>query len=155
MKQVSDMNTIVWHCFGFDTLTNIQLYEILKLRSEVFVVEQQCIFLDMDDKDQQSYHVAGYVDGQLIAYARILPAGLSFAETSIGRVSTAKEARNTGTGRMLMEKSIHHTKELFGNQPIRIGAQLYLKKFYSSFGFKTVSDVYMEDGIEHIEMLLD
>lgn len=149
------MNNIVWHCFRFDTLTNNQLYEILKLRSEIFVVEQQCIFLDMDDKDQQSYHVAGYIDDQLIAYSRLLPAGLSFAEISIGRVVAAKDARNTGAGRALMEKSIQYTKEVFGNQPIRIGAQLYLKKFYSSFGFKPVSDVYMEDGIEHIEMLLD
>ncbi|WP_336515920.1 GNAT family N-acetyltransferase [Pollutibacter soli] len=148
------MSEIRWNCKSFDELTTNELYNILRLRSEIFVVEQQCIFLDMDDKDQQSYHVAGYVDDQLIAYARILPAGLSFAETSIGRVIAAKAARNSGAGRMLMEKSISHAKEIFGNQPIRIGAQLYLKKFYSSLGFNTVSDVYMEDGIEHIEMLL-
>ncbi len=148
------MENIQWSCTAFADLSVAALYEILKLRSEVFVVEQQCIFLDMDDKDVNSYHVTGLVDNKLIAYSRLIPPGIAFAETSIGRVVTANSARKSGAGKLLMNYSILKAKELFGNQDIRIGAQLYLKKFYSSFGFNTVSEIYLEDGIEHIEMTL-
>lgn len=147
------MTEIKWLLRTFDELTNIELYELLKLRSEVFVVEQQCIFLDMDNKDQDSHHLLGYIGQELAAYVRILPPGLSYAEPSIGRVVSSPRHRRTGAGRVLMQRAIEVTIQLYGNQPIRIGAQLYLKNFYSSLGFEAQGDIYLEDGIEHVEMV--
>ncbi len=144
-----------WQLKSFDELSNGQLYDLLKLRSEVFVVEQNCVFLDMDDKDQESHHLLGYHHGKLIAYTRLLPAGLSYDVPSIGRVVTSPAARRCGAGKVLMTESIRCCGILFGETPIRIGAQLYLKNFYESFGFHQVSEVYLEDGIEHIYMLRD
>jgi ElaA protein len=143
-----------WVYKSFSELNNNELYDILKLRSEVFVVEQQCVFLDMDDKDKESWHLIGSNEKEIAAYVRILPPGLSYAEMSIGRVVTSPRARKKGAGRILMLKAISICIETFGNQPIRIGAQLYLKNFYNSLGFEPCSDVYLEDGIEHIEMLM-
>jgi ElaA protein len=139
---------------SFDVLTPNELYQILTLRSEVFVVEQQCVFLDMDQKDQKSQHLMIWDKNILVAYCRILPAGISYAEPSIGRVVSSPKYRRTGAGRALMEQAIEITKQQHGNQPIRIGAQLYLKKFYSSLGFEAQGDIYLEDGIEHVEMIL-
>jgi ElaA protein len=147
------MTDIKWILRTFNELNNTELYELLKLRSEVFVVEQNCVFLDMDNKDQQSHHLLGYIGEQLAAYARILPPGLSYHEPSIGRVVSSPRHRKSGAGRTLMEQAIKFTTQLHGNQPIRIGAQLYLKKFYSSLGFETQGSIYLEDGIEHIEMV--
>ena len=144
-----------WSCKKFDELTANELYAILQLRNEVFVVEQNCVFQDADNKDQYSYHVMGWKNHKLIAYTRIVPAGISYAETSIGRVVTSPEERGTGIGKELMQKSIEASNMIYGRIPIRIGAQLYLKKFYESFKFQKTSDIYMEDGIEHIEMLLN
>lgn len=138
----------------FDELTPNELYQILRLRSEVFVVEQQCVFLDMDQKDQKSEHIMLWDKKNLVAYCRILPAGVSYAEPSIGRVVSSPKYRKTGTGRQLMQYAIQIARQRYGNQPIRIGAQLYLKKFYASLGFEAQGDIYLEDGIEHIEMLL-
>lgn len=146
--------TINWACKSFDELTPRELYAILQLRSEVFVVEQNCVFQDIDNKDQASRHLMGWHDGLLAAYTRLVPAGISFEEVSIGRVVTSPKMRKSGAGRLLMKKSIETTYTIFGNTPIRIGAQLYLKKFYESFGFQQSSEIYLEDGIEHIEMLL-
>ena len=144
---------IEWQLKSFDELSNGQLYDLLKLRSEVFVVEQNCVFLDMDDKDQQSHHLLGYLDGKLVAYTRLLPAGLAYDHPSIGRVVTSPSVRRSGAGRLLMTESIRCCAILFGETPIQIGAQLYLKSFYESFGFRQISEVYLEDGIEHIYML--
>lgn len=142
-----------WLLKKFEALTPYELYAVLRLRSEVFVVEQQCVFLDMDDKDQGSYHLMGMDDGQLSVYTRIVPPGLIYEQASIGRVVSSPAARRTGAGKLLMRQSIETVYELFGKVPIKIGAQLYLKKFYASFGFQQISDVYLEDGIEHIYML--
>ena len=142
-----------WKLKTFDELTNHELYALLKLRSLVFVVEQNCVFQDMDDKDQQSLHLLGFEDGILAAYSRLLPAGLSYTEASIGRVVTDPAFRRKGAGKELMQASIDKLEEALGKQPIRIGAQLYLEAFYTSFGFHTNSEVYIEDGIPHIEML--
>jgi ElaA protein len=142
-----------WKLKTFDELTNHELYALLKLRSLVFVVEQNCVFQDMDDKDQQSLHLLGFEDGILAAYSRLLPAGVSYNEASIGRVVTDPAFRRKGAGKELMLASIDKLEEVFGKQPIRIGAQLYLEAFYTAFGFHTNSDVYIEDGIPHIEML--
>lgn len=147
--------SINWSLKEFARLTVNELYAILQLRSEVFVVEQNCVFQDADGKDQSAWHLMGFSDdNQLAAYTRLLPAGAAYDEASIGRVVTAAFARNSGIGKKLMIESINTIYNLFGKQPIKIGAQLYLKRFYESFGFQQTSEVYLEDGIEHIEMLL-
>ncbi|MEQ1676962.1 MAG: GNAT family N-acetyltransferase [Chitinophagaceae bacterium] len=145
---------ITWEVKKFSTLTPEELYAILQLRNEVFVVEQHCAYQDLDDKDQTCYHVMGWQHSKLIATSRLVPPGEIYDIPSIGRVVTSPSVRGTGTGRMLMEKNIEETRRLFGDLPIKIGAQLYLLKFYSSLGFAPVSDTYLEDGIEHIKMLL-
>lgn len=143
-----------WYYKAFAELSPHELYQILRVRSEVFVVEQNCVFLDMDNKDQQCLHFMGWnATGTLVAYTRIVPAGVTFVEASIGRVTTAPTARGGGLGRDLMQKSIEIIGTLYGQVPIRIGAQLYLKKFYESLGFITASEMYLEDDIEHIEMI--
>lgn len=142
-----------WVLKKFDELSPAELYQILQLRNAVFVVEQICVFQDADNKDQGSYHLMGFLKSSLIAYTRLLPPGLSYEQASIGRVVTALTARRNGVGKKLMQQSIDTAYGLFGNGEIKIGAQLYLKKFYESFGFTQVGASYLEDGIEHIYML--
>lgn len=146
--------SITWTCKTFERLTPYELYAILQLRSAVFVVEQHCVFLDLDDKDQPSWHLMGWYENKLVAYARLVPPGIGFKESSIGRVVTAPEVRRSGAGKQLMQEAITRLYNIWKQQPIRIGAQYYLLKFYSSFGFEQASEIYMEDGIEHIEMIL-
>jgi ElaA protein len=143
---------IHWILKKFEELTPYQLYAILQLRNEVFVVEQNCVFQDADDKDQDSYHLMGFVNNKLAAYTRLVPPGVIYPEISIGRVVTSPAVRRSGAGRELMKKSIADCYRLFGEAPIKIGAQLYLKSFYESLGFRQISEVYLEDGIEHIYM---
>lgn len=142
-----------WICKQFKELSPEELYAILRLRNQVFIVEQDCPYQDLDNRDQGSYHLMGWKDGELLAYTRLLPPGLAYTQVSIGRVVSAPSARRTGIGRELMKVSLEQCKLLFGDQPIRIGAQLYLQEFYTSFGFKQSSDIYLEDGIRHIEMI--
>jgi ElaA protein len=142
-----------WILKTYKELSLDELYAILKLRSAVFVVEQNCVFLDMDDKDQGSHHLMGWEDSKLIAYTRLVPPGVAYDLPSIGRVVTSPAARASGKGRELMEQSIIQCVRLFGEQPIKIGAQCYLERFYTSFGFKQASEPYIEDGIPHIEMI--
>lgn len=144
---------IQWLLKNFEALSPHQLYAILQLRNAVFVVEQNCVFQDADNYDQTSIHLMGFHQNRLAAYTRLVPAGVLYQQASIGRVVTAPFVRRSGAGRQLMQKSIESAYELFGKQDIKIGAQLYLKKFYESFGFKQMSAVYLEDGIEHIYML--
>ena len=143
-----------WTFRSWDQLTTEELYAILRLRSEVFVVEQNCVFLDMDNKDHHCDHIMGWKGDLLAAYSRIVPAGISYVESSIGRIVTSPAARGGGIGRELLVKSIDHLYMLYGKRGIRIGAQYYLKNFYESFGFVQKGELYLEDGIEHIEMLL-
>lgn len=138
----------------FNDLSPRELYAIMRLRSEVFVVEQSCVFLDADNKDLYCHHLMVFENHQLIAYARLVPPGVSYEEMSIGRVVTGKSARGTGAGKFLMKMAVKHCHELFGKGPIRIGAQLYLKKFYTDIGFTATGDVYDEDGIDHILMIM-
>jgi len=145
---------ITWVCKPFQALTTGELYAVLQLRSAVFVVEQNCPFLDADDKDQLSYHLMGWDERGLMAYTRLVPPGVAYREPSIGRVVTAITARGSGIGRRLMEESITECRKLFGDGVIRIGAQLYLKEFYASLGFIPTGGIYPEDGIDHIQMLL-
>ena len=143
-----------WVCKKFDELTLQELYAILQLRIEIFVVEQNCAFQDADNKDMNCYHLMCWESARLTAYARLVPAGVAFAEVSIGRVVTSSQVRRKGLGKELMQRSITNCYALFGKQPLRIGAQLYLKSFYESFGFRTDGSIYLEDGIEHIEMIM-
>lgn len=144
---------IDWQLKTFDELTPHQLYAILHLRNEVFVVEQNCVFQDADNNDQYARHLMGWYHQQLIAYTRLVPAGTIYQQASIGRVVTSPQVRHMGVGKILLQQSIETIYQLFGKVDIKIGAQLYLKKFYESFGFAQISNVYMEDGIEHIYML--
>ncbi|HXB92540.1 MAG TPA: GNAT family N-acetyltransferase [Puia sp.] len=153
MNDVKQINT-TWTCKKFEELTVGELYELLRLRSEVFVVEQNCVFLDMDDKDQYCDHLMGWREDKLVGYARIVPAGISYVESAIGRIVSSPAARRLGVGRELLRESISALYRIHGKQVIRIGAQYYLKGFYESFGFKQAGKIYLEDGIEHIEMLL-
>ncbi len=142
-----------WRLKAFGEMSNYELYEVLKLRSKVFVVEQNCVFLDMDDKDTKCLHLMGFADSALVAYSRLVPSGVSYKEMSIGRVVTDPDYRAKGMGMELMELSVEKAIESYGEGPIRIGAQLYLKAFYERFGFNINSAEYIEDGIPHIEML--
>jgi ElaA protein len=144
-----------WILKEFVELTTAELYAIMQLRNEVFVVEQNCVYQDADGKDQRSLHFCGWDGEQLAAYTRIIPPGISYPEPSIGRVVTSPAYRNTGAGRKLMEESIRHAFERFNADSIRIGAQVYLAKFYQSLGFIQSSEEYLEDGIPHIEMILN
>lgn len=146
---------IQWICKPFIELSPYQLYDCLRLRSAIFVVEQNCVYLDADNKDQSCYHLMGYDNDELVAYTRIVPPAIIYEQASIGRVVTSDKVRKTGIGKQLLQRSIETVYQFFGEQPIKIGAQLYLKRFYESFGFEQTSDVYLEDGIEHIYMVKD
>ena len=138
---------------SFEQLTPDEVYAILRLRNEVFVVEQNCVFQDADNKDQFCFHLQLYKQKELIAYARLVPAGVTFTEISIGRIITSPEVRGTGMGKILMQHALEQSYNLFGDEPIRIGAQLYAIGFYESFGFEAAGRIYDEDGIDHIEMV--
>ena len=146
--------TIRWHCLPFEALANLTLYDLLRLRSEVFVVEQNCPFQDIDGLDDRAYHLLGYTEaGELAAYARLFDAGISYEQVAIGRVAVALAHRRHGLGRELMHQAVAQCEVLFGAQPIKIGAQLYLERFYQGFGFVQCGEGYLEDGIPHIPML--
>ena len=149
------MTDINWQCEFFDALAAYELYAAIRLRNEVFVVEQNCVFQDADNKDQKCYHLLGWHQNELVAYARLVPAGLSYAEPAIGRIVTSPAFRKHGAGKALLKEAIRLCILIFNEKKIRIGAQLYLKKFYESFGFKQSSEIYLEDNIEHIEMVLE
>ncbi len=140
-------------CKPFDSLTNRELYAILRLRSEIFVVEQNCIFLDLDNVDQFCQHLMIMQNQELMAYARLVPPNLTFEYAAIGRVASSRSARGKGFGKRILQVSIENCIRLYGNHSIKIGAQLYLKNFYESFGFAVAGDVYDEDGIDHIQMI--
>lgn len=145
---------MIWTIKAFDELTVQELYDVLHLRNEVFVVEQQCAYQDLDYSDQKALHLMGRnAEGRLVAYTRLFGPGIKYPEASIGRVITSQLARGTGAGRQLMEKSIATVEAAYGKGPIKIGAQQYLHRFYTSLGFEQTSDTYMEDGIPHIEMV--
>ncbi|MBI3713370.1 MAG: GNAT family N-acetyltransferase [Burkholderiales bacterium] len=150
------MTNIHWQIARFDQLTLDQLYAILQARSTVFVLEQNCVYLDIDGKDQHCVHLAAWnTHNELLAYLRVVPPGISFTEASLGRVITTTQARGTGIGKQLLQRGIAVCRETYPQQPIRIGAQHYLEKFYQSFGFVTDSEIYLEDGIPHVEMILE
>lgn len=142
-----------WRCLPFDALHARTLYALLRLRSAVFVVEQQCLFQDMDGIDPQCLHLLGETAGALRASARLVPPGLTFAEASIGRVAIDPAARGTGLGHALVREALRQIGTLWGAQPVRIGAQAHLEAYYRQHGFVPDGAPYVEDGIPHIEML--
>ncbi len=144
-----------FHCLSFDELTNNQLYELLQLRQEVFIVEQNCPYLDADDNDQESYHILGIdSDRKLQAYTRIMPPGSSYEKySSIGRVLTTSAIRGKKQGVPLMQFSVDKTIDHWPNHSIKISAQTYIVKFYNSLGFKEMGEEYLEDDLPHIAMI--
>ena len=146
---------IHWNVKKFDELTPQELYEILALRQNVFIIEQNCIYEDLDHYDQKATHIfAQNQDQKVIAYLRILPPKTKIKnDYSISRVATCQSIRKLGLGKQLMTKALSTLNKSFSNPPIRISAQKYLENFYQEFGFKTISEPYLEDGISHIEML--
>ena len=138
----------------FEELTTQELYNILRLRAEVFVVEQDCPYQDIDNYDQKSLHICGSINGELLAYARILPPKLYYPEAAIGRVVTAKKIRMDGAGKQIMKFCLKKIYELYPDSDVRVMAQCYLNKFYSDLGFITKGEEFLEDGIPHVEMVL-
>lgn len=137
----------------FKELTINELYGLLKLRSEVFVVEQDCIYQDIDEKDKKAIHVLGLINEEIVAYSRIFKPGDYFEEVAIGRVVVDKKYRGFGYANDIMNFSIQKTEELFNQPKIKVSAQTYLKKFYNNLGFNQVGEEYLEDGIPHIAMV--
>jgi len=144
--------TIEWKIKSFEALSVYELYDLLRLRSEIFVVEQNCVYLDLDGKDKVALHLFGEFEGKIVAHARLFKAGISFENASIGRVTVAADYRDRKWGHDLMREAIAGILLHFGESQITIGAQLYLKKFYESHGFMQTSEMYLEDDIPHIEM---
>lgn len=142
-----------WEIKAFDQLSLQELYTILTLRTNVFVVEQACPYPEVDGKDPNCLHLLGTINGELVAYLRNLPAALRYDEVSIGRVVIKPSHRGKGLGRLMMEQAIHCITNEWKESQIKIGAQAYLEKFYQSLGFEPVSEVYLEDDIPHLDML--
>lgn len=144
---------LIWQSAAFSELSATQLYAILAARSEVFVLEQNCLYQDIDGMDLDCLHLIAWNGAQVAAYLRILPPGLKYPEVSLGRVITSQNARGSGIGKLLLTKAMQQIQATYPGQPVRIQAQSYLEKFYQSFGFVTVSDVLFEDDIPHFMML--
>jgi len=143
-----------WQFKHFTELTTMELHDLIQLRLQTFVVEQNCVYQDLDGKDKKSYHLIcrdGF--GDIIGTARIIPAGISYPEVSIGRFVIAEDKRGNQYGIGMMNRCMEFIKAEFGNVAVRISAQQYLEKFYNRFGFQSTDKKYLEDGIPHLEML--
>jgi ElaA protein len=141
-----------WKIKRFETLSLNELYQLLRLRSEVFVVEQNCVYQDIDGKDEKAFHLLGEYEGKIVAYARLFKPKDYFEKASIGRVIVAANCRDKKLGHILIREAIEGVYSHFNETEITISAQLYLKKFYESHGFMQTSEMYLEDDIPHIEM---
>jgi len=146
-------NDLFFEVKSYTDLTRDELYTMLQLRSEVFVVEQDCVYQDIDGKDDLALHVLGYKDKKLVAYTRIFPPKMYFEKASIGRVVVRASERKFKYGYDLMKKSIEAIEKAYNTTTIKISAQTYLKSFYNNLGFKEIGDGYLEDGIPHIGMI--
>ncbi|HRE51390.1 MAG TPA: GNAT family N-acetyltransferase [Flavitalea sp.] len=140
-------------CKNFEQLTAYELYDSLRLRHEVFVLEQNCMAPDMDNMDQHCHHLLLYGRDELLGYARLFAPGLHFPEMSLGRVVSSPNARGIGVGKQLMEEAMKELYRLYGDGPIRIAAQVYARLFYEKLGFVAEGEEYMLDGIQHIDMV--
>lgn len=145
-------NSIVWNIKSFEELTTQELYKIIRARVEVFVIEQDTPYQDLDNDDQKALHIWAEQNGKLLAYCRIFDKGIKYSETSIGRVLTTANARKKGLGKELISIAIENIEKLFKTSEIRISAQDYLIKFYSDFGFVDTGKKYLEDNLPHTEM---
>lgn len=143
----------MWKQQGFNELSIHELYSYLQLRVNVFIVEQNCPYPELDGYDEKSYHLAFVENNEPLAYARILPSGLKYARISIGRVIVKKEARGKGLAKELMNECLQFIEEKWPNQEIQLQAQAHLAHFYGSFGFKAISEEYLEDNIPHVDMV--
>lgn len=146
---------IIWKIKEFEELSNFELYQILQLRINVFMLEQECLYPECDNKDLKGKHLMGYLNNQLVAYAGLLPPGVSYPDASIGRVVVHPQCRHLKLGNALMSKAIAQVREDFPNEDIRISAQAHLQGFYERVGFERVSEEYLEDNIPHVEMLFE
>ncbi len=146
---------IIWNCKHYKDLSLDDFHDMIQLREKVFVVEQDCPYLDVDGKDKVSYHIYGKEDGKVVATSRILPQGVSYDEVSIGRVVVDPITRGKSYGREMMKETMKYIETTFGKVDVRISAQTYLKEFYGSFGFKQVGEPYLEDNIPHIQMIFN
>lgn len=146
---------IIWNIKSFEELTTQELYKIIRARVEVFVIEQDTPYQDLDNYDQKALHIWAEQDGELLAYCRIFDKGIKYSETSIGRVLTTANARKKGLGKELISIAIENIEKLFKTSEIRISAQDYLIKFYSDFGFVDTGRKYLEDNLPHTEMKRD
>ncbi len=155
-KRKAIIKMLKYTCLPFSQLSNDELYRLMALRQEVFIVEQDCPYLDADGKDQEAYHLMGKTsEGLILACARILPPGISYhGYASIGRVVSSLSIRNRGEGHRLMKEALRITKKLYAYFPVKISAQCYLEKFYGQYGFEAMGEPYLEDGIPHIAMIL-
>ncbi|QCX40921.1 GNAT family N-acetyltransferase [Aureibaculum algae] len=144
-----------WFLKTFDQLSLNEFYSILKLRIDIFVVEQNCPYPELDNKDQLAHHLFCINNNEVIAYTRIFKPGDYYVQSAFGRVVVHENFRKQELGKKLIEQTINETYKLYGKTPIKIGGQVYLKKFYESFGFQQKGEGYLEDGIPHIYMILD
>jgi ElaA protein len=144
-----------WKLKSFNELSTSELYAILQERTLVFVVEQECPYLEVDGKDLHSYHLYREENGEVTAYARLLPPGVSYKEASIGRVFVKSEYRGKGLAGELLKRGLDFIHNELGEMTVKIQAQEYLREFYGSFGFQAITDTYLDDGIPHIDMLLE
>ncbi len=147
------MNQLVWHFKNFDQLTPAELYEILRLRNEVFVVEQNCIYNECDGKDYKCLQLWCTLDGQIVGSCRIVPPGVSYDEPSFGRIVSKPGFRDLKLGHQMMDFILQIIKNYYHTERVRISAQVYLRKFYEKYGFRQTSDEYLEDTLPHMEML--
>lgn len=146
---------MIWSYLTFEKLQLHQLYDLLKLRMSVFIVEQNCVYQDIDDNDDKAIHVLAYHKSHLVAYSRIFAPGIIEESCAcIGRILTRKESRGKGVGKMIVQKSIDYCKQNFVGEAIKISAQSHLRNFYQEFGFKRAGSLYLEDGIPHCTMFL-
>ncbi len=151
MKSGSDVN---WQWYKLSELSAVQLYAMLEARVAIFVVEQNCAYQDLDGLDLDAEHLIAWSGREVAGYLRVLAPGTRFEDPSIGRIITTKRFRGTGLGLEIVAKGIERARLRYPGRMIRISAQKYLEKFYESFGFRNVSEPYLEDGIPHVEMLL-
>jgi ElaA protein len=145
---------MILHWRAFSELSAAELYAALRLRAEVFVVEQNCVFQDLDGQDPGCEHLLDYEGEALVGYLRLMPPGLKYDLPSIGRVVTAKSARGTGRGKLLFAEGVRRLREKYPGREARISAQAYLRSFYEAFGFAIDGAEYLDDGIPHVDMLL-
>lgn len=143
-----------WKLKSFNELSTHELYGILQVRTQVFVVEQECPYLEVDGKDLHAYHLYKEENGKVVAYARLLPAGVSYKEASIGRVLVKDDYRGKGLASELVKRGLDFIHDELGERTVKIQAQEYLREFYGSFGFRAITETYLDDGIPHVDMIL-